>query len=51
VTAKDLTDDERLLLSGGMVRIVKKGGLNREQLLEQVREFVAKHSTSREAEG
>ena len=51
VTAKDLTDDERLLLNGGMVRIVKKGGLNREQLLEQVREFVAKHSTSRDAEG
>ena len=40
VTAKDLNDDERLLLNGGVRQIVEKGVLKREELLEQVREFV-----------
>jgi signal transduction histidine kinase/DNA-binding response OmpR family regulator len=43
ITAKDLTDDERLLLNGGVRQIVEKGVLNSEQLLEQVREFVIQH--------
>jgi signal transduction histidine kinase/CheY-like chemotaxis protein len=43
VTAKDLTDDERLLLNGGVRQIVEKSDLNREELLEQVREFVDTH--------
>jgi signal transduction histidine kinase/DNA-binding response OmpR family regulator len=45
VTAKDLTEEERQLLNGGVDRIIEKGGLSRERMLEQVREFVEKHKS------
>jgi len=43
VTAKDLDQDERQRLFGGVERIVEKGALTRDQLLQQVREMVAHH--------
>jgi len=46
VTAKDLSDKERRHLAGGVEQIVEKGGLRRDQLLEQVREFVRTHRPS-----
>ncbi|MEJ2218191.1 MAG: response regulator [Gemmatimonadota bacterium] len=36
VTAKDLTDDERRRLNGGVQRIVQKGPLNRTELVERL---------------
>jgi signal transduction histidine kinase/DNA-binding response OmpR family regulator len=51
VTAKDLTDEERQRLNGGVERIVEKDPLTRAQLLERVREFVKKHSASTDTEG
>jgi CheY-like chemotaxis protein len=43
VTAKDLDQNEREKLLGGVERIVEKGALTRQQLLEQVRELVSQH--------
>jgi CheY-like chemotaxis protein len=43
VTAKDLSADDRQRLIGGVERVVAKGGLTREELVEHVRQFVAKH--------
>jgi len=43
VTAKDLTEDDRRCLSGGVARIVQKGELTRQELLAQVRSLVAQH--------
>jgi len=40
VTAKDLDEEERKHLLGGVERIVEKGALTRSELLEQVRELV-----------
>ena len=51
VTAKDLTEEDRQRLNGGVERIVEKGALTRPQLLARVREFVEKHGTSLDAEG
>jgi len=50
VTAKDLTQEDRERLNGGVERIVEKDPLTRSQLLERVREFVAQHSTPPDAE-
>jgi PAS domain S-box-containing protein len=44
VTAKDLDQNERENLLGGVERIVEKGALTRQQLLGQVRELVSQHS-------
>jgi signal transduction histidine kinase/DNA-binding response OmpR family regulator len=41
VTAKDLTDEDRRRLSGGVMGVIEKGGLDREALLAQVREQLA----------
>ena len=41
VTAKDLTEEDRQRLVGGVEKIVEKSALTRSQLLEQVREFAA----------
>jgi signal transduction histidine kinase/DNA-binding response OmpR family regulator len=41
VTAKDITDEDRRRLSGGVVGLIEKGGLDRESLLTQLRELVA----------
>ena len=43
VTAKDLTEEDRRCLSGGVERIVQKGALTRQELLAQVRLLVARH--------
>jgi CheY-like chemotaxis protein/nitrogen-specific signal transduction histidine kinase len=51
VTAKDLTEEDRQRLNGGVERIIEKGALTRTQLLTRVREFVEKHGTSLDAEG
>jgi CheY-like chemotaxis protein len=41
VTAKDITDEDRRRLSGGVVGLIEKSGLDRESLLTQLRELVA----------
>jgi len=43
VTAKDLDQNDRDRLLGGVERIVEKGALTRQQLLKQVRELVSQH--------
>jgi CheY-like chemotaxis protein len=43
VTAKDLTEEDRNRLSGGVMGVIEKGGLDREALLTQVREQLAGH--------
>jgi PAS domain S-box-containing protein len=46
VTAKDLDQNERDRLLGGVERIVEKGALTRQQLLKQVRELVSQHGVT-----
>ena len=41
VTAKDITDEDRRRLSGGVVGLIEKSGLDRESLLTQLHELVA----------
>jgi CheY-like chemotaxis protein len=41
VTAKDLTEEDRRRLSGGVMCLIEKAGLDREALLAQVREQLA----------
>jgi GAF domain-containing protein/CheY-like chemotaxis protein/anti-sigma regulatory factor (Ser/Thr protein kinase) len=41
VTAKDLSDDDRERLNGGVERILQKGAYTREALLREVRDLVA----------
>jgi len=41
VTAKNVTDEDRRRLSGNVVGLIQKGGLDRETLLAQVREQLA----------
>jgi PAS domain S-box-containing protein len=43
ITAKDLDEEDRQRLAGGVERIIEKGGLTREQLLAHVRSLVASH--------
>jgi CheY-like chemotaxis protein len=43
ITAKDLSEEDRLRLNGGVERVIEKGALTRDQLLEQVRILVAHH--------
>jgi CheY-like chemotaxis protein len=43
VTAKDLSEEELRQLDGVVERIVEKGRLDRDQLLDQIREFVRSH--------
>ena len=40
-TAKDLTEEDRELLSSAVEAILKKGAYTRDQLLEQVRDLVS----------
>jgi signal transduction histidine kinase/DNA-binding response OmpR family regulator len=44
VTAKDITDEDRQRLQGSVVGLVEKRGFGREELLEQIRELVARTS-------
>ena len=41
ITAKDLTDEDRRRLKGGVERIIEKGAYTREELLHEVRNVVA----------
>jgi CheY-like chemotaxis protein/nitrogen-specific signal transduction histidine kinase len=50
VTAKDLDQNDRERLLGGVERIVEKGALTRQQLLEQVRRLVSQHGVPESAE-
>jgi CheY-like chemotaxis protein len=45
VTAKDITEEDRRRLNGDVVGLIEKGGLDRESLLEQLREQVAASRT------
>ena len=47
ITAKELTDEDRRRLNGGVERIVAKGAHSRDQLLAEVRELVATHARAR----
>ena len=47
ITAKELTDEDRRRLNGGVERIVAKGAHSRDQLLAEVRELVAAHARAR----
>jgi CheY-like chemotaxis protein len=40
ITAKDLTQTERLQLQGNVQRIIAKGAYSRDELLRQVHEFL-----------
>jgi CheY-like chemotaxis protein len=48
ITAKELAEEDRMFLNGSMLlskcvkRILKKGSFNREELLSQVRQLVAR---------
>jgi CheY-like chemotaxis protein len=48
VTAKDLDQNDRDRLVGGVERIVEKGALTRKQLLETIRELVSRHGVTAE---
>jgi signal transduction histidine kinase/CheY-like chemotaxis protein len=50
ITAKDLSDGDRKRLAGGVERIIQKGALTRQQLLDQVRSLVAQHQNLVEEE-
>jgi CheY-like chemotaxis protein len=41
LTAKDLTDEDRRILSGRVEQIVEKGACSHESLLELIRSLVA----------
>ncbi len=41
ITAKDVTDEDRQRLSGGVVGLIERGGLDRDTMLEQLREQVS----------
>ena len=41
VTARDLSDEERARLNGGVERILQRGAFPREALLREVRDLVA----------
>jgi len=47
VTAKELTDEDRRQLNGGVEAIVQKGGHGREELLSEIRDLVTAHARRR----
>ncbi len=47
VTAKELTEDDRRRLNGGVARIVAKGPRTRDAFLAEVRELIAAHAHRR----
>jgi signal transduction histidine kinase/DNA-binding response OmpR family regulator/HAMP domain-containing protein len=50
ITAKELTEDDRQRLNGGVKKILQKGAYSREELLSEVRDLVAASFQSRRAE-
>ncbi|MHC5035651.1 MAG: ATP-binding response regulator, partial [Planctomycetota bacterium] len=47
VTGKDVTEEDRRRLNGGVVAILQKGAYRREELLERVRELIAMYTSGR----
>jgi signal transduction histidine kinase/DNA-binding response OmpR family regulator len=45
ITAKDLTNEERSRLEGGVARILQKGGYGRAELLAEIRSLVGERAT------
>ena len=45
ITAKDLTEQDRKRLNGGVDKVVQKGAYDRQELLAQVRDLVASYAT------
>ncbi len=43
VTAKDLTPEDRLRLTGGVEKVIQKGGFSASGLLEDIRNLVKRH--------
>ncbi len=50
LTAKDITEEDRSRLNGCVEKIVRKGSYDRQNLLSDVRDIVAKHAQSRAAQ-
>jgi CheY-like chemotaxis protein len=48
ITSKDLTEEDRLMLTGGVKHILEAGAFNQDELLEQIREIVMKQIASLE---
>jgi len=48
VTAKDITQDDRLRLNGHVERILQKGAYSRNRLLEEVRTLVISYAKRRQ---
>nr|NIR43077.1 response regulator [Gemmatimonadota bacterium]NIS02163.1 response regulator [Gemmatimonadota bacterium]NIT65858.1 response regulator [Gemmatimonadota bacterium]NIU53992.1 response regulator [Gemmatimonadota bacterium]NIV24615.1 response regulator [Gemmatimonadota bacterium] len=51
ITAKELTDDDRQRLNGGVERVVGKGNQSKEEFLAVVRDLVAAHDPVGELRG
>ncbi len=49
ITSKDLTEEDRLLLAGGVEQIIEKGAFTQDELLQQVRGLVKQHGSSESA--
>jgi signal transduction histidine kinase/CheY-like chemotaxis protein len=48
ITSKDLTEEDRLMLTGGVKHILEAGAFNQDELLQQIREIVMKQVASLE---
>jgi CheY-like chemotaxis protein len=51
VTAADLSEEDHRRLNGGVEYVLQKSGLNRDQLLSEVRELVTKFVLNEGADG
>jgi CheY-like chemotaxis protein len=51
VTAKDLTQDDRLRLNGSVRQILQKGAYSRDELLQEVRTLVLNYTRQQSQEG
>jgi hypothetical protein len=49
ITAKDLTDEDRAQLNGGVEHIIEKGSLTPAELLDHVRRVIPNHGDSESA--
>ena len=46
VTAKDLTEEDRRQLAGGVEHIIDKGAFTQGDMLQQIRDLVTQHSST-----
>ena len=51
VTAKDLTEEDRFRLTGGVESIIQKGAFSREKFLNEVSHLVEKHKIAGDPNG